>query len=122
MQINVIQDNIAQQATDCIVVNLFEGITAPGGATGALDQALDRAIVNLIKSGDFTGKTGTTALLYTNGKIPAGRVLVVGLGKADKFDLECVRKAAATAYKALAKLKGVKQYATIVHGAGIAGL
>lgn len=122
MQFNVIQGNIAQQATDCIVVNLFEGVTAPGGATGALDQALDGAIVNLINSGDFTGKTGTSALLYTNGKIPAARVLVVGLGKADKFDRKGVRKAAATAYKALAKLKGVKQYATIVHGAGIAGL
>src|SRR5690348_4822480 len=122
MQLNVLQGNIAQQATDCIIVNLFEGVTMPGGATGALNSALDGAIVNLINSGDFTGKTGTTALLYTNGKIPAARVLVVGLGKADKFDLKGVRKAAATAYRALAKLKGVKQYATIVHGAGIAGL
>ena len=108
MQLNVIQGNIAQQATDCIVVNLFEGVTTPGGATGALNQALDGAIVNLINSGDFTGKADTTALLYTNGKISSARVLVVGLGKAEKFDLKEVRKAAATAYKALAKLKGVE--------------
>ena len=53
---------------------------------------------------------------------PAARVLVVGLGKSDKFDLHAARKAAAVAVRALAKVKGVKSFATIVHGAGIAGL
>ncbi|MCX6044798.1 MAG: leucyl aminopeptidase [Chloroflexi bacterium] len=122
MQLTVSQGNIAEQVTDCIVVNLFEGVTEPGGATGALNQVLDGAIQNLIASGDFTGKVGSTAVLYTNGKIPAARVLVVGLGKADKFDFQKARKAAAVAYKAVSKLKGVKQYATIVHGTGIGNL
>ncbi|MEZ4735153.1 MAG: leucyl aminopeptidase [Caldilineaceae bacterium] len=122
LQIDVIQGNIAQQQTDCVVVNLFEGVTAPGGATGAVDQALGGALSNLIASGDFTGKAGTTALLYTNGKLPATRILVVGLGKAEKFDHKGIRKAAATVYGALRKLKGVRSYATIVHGAGIGGL
>ncbi|MEZ4663055.1 MAG: hypothetical protein R2911_36365 [Caldilineaceae bacterium] len=40
MQIHVTQGNIAQHATDCIVVNLFEGVQHPGGATGAVDNAL----------------------------------------------------------------------------------
>ena len=97
MQLNVIEGDIAAQAADALVVNLFEGVTEPGGATGALDQALNGAVRALIAAGDFTGKAGTTALLYTNGKIPAPRVLLVGLGKADKFDLKGVRKAAATA-------------------------
>ncbi len=43
----------------------------PGGATGAVDKALDGAISRLIASGDFTGKAGTTALLYTGGKVAA---------------------------------------------------
>jgi leucyl aminopeptidase len=122
MQLSVVQGDIAQQKTDALVVNLFEGVTAPGGATGAVDRALNGAIRYLIAGGDFTGKAGTTALLYTNGSIPAARVLVVGLGKTEQFDLKAARKAAATAHKALARLKGVKQYATIVHGAGIGGL
>ncbi len=121
-QVTVTQGNIAQQPTDCVVVNLFEGVTTPGGATGAIDQALDGAISNLIASGDFTGKMGTTALLYTNGKLPAARVLVVGLGKAEKFDLRGVCKASASVQQTLRKLKGVNTYATIVHGAGIGGL
>ncbi|MCB0094637.1 MAG: leucyl aminopeptidase [Caldilineaceae bacterium] len=122
MQIHVTSGNIAQQATDCIVVNLFEGVAHPGGATGAVDNALAGAISRLIASGDFSGEANTTALLYTDGKIAAPRVLVVGLGQSDKFDLHGVRKAAAVTVNALAKLKGVKNFATIVHGAGIAGL
>ena len=122
MQIHVTSGNIAQQATDCIVVNLFEGVAHPGGATGAVDNALSGAISRLIASGDFSGEANTTALLYTDGKIAAPRVLVVGLGQSDKFELHGVRKAAAVTVNALAKLKGVKNFATIVHGAGIAGL
>lgn len=122
MEIRVVQGNIAQFESDCIVVNLFEGVAAPGGATGAVDQALGGAISRLIASGDFTGKAESTALLYTDGKIPAPRVLLVGLGKAEKFDIHGVRGASAVAAKTLAKTGGVKSYATIVHGAGIAGL
>lgn len=122
IQVHVTQGNLAQQATDCVVVNLFEGVTTPGGATGAVDQALGGAISTLVASGDFTGKIGTTAVLYANGNLPAKRVLVVGLGKREKFDLKVVRKVGATVQQALRKLQGVNAYATIVHGAGIGGL
>ena len=122
MEIRVVQGDIAQLESDCIVVNLFEGVSAPSGATGAVDQALGGAISRLIASGDFTGKAESAALLYTDGKIPSPRLLVVGLGKAEKFDLHGVRRASAVASKTLAKTGGVKNYATIVPGAGIAGL
>ena len=122
MQLTVVHGNIADQSVDCIIVNLFDGVTAPGGATGAVDKALGGAITNVITSGDFTGKTGSTTLLYTHGKISAARVLLVGLGASDKFDLHGARKAAATAAKTLSKLKGVRSAATIVHGTGIGGL
>jgi leucyl aminopeptidase len=122
MEFSVSQGNIADLAVDCIVVNLFEGVETPGGATGAVDAALGGMITNLIAAGDITGKAGATTLFYTAGKLPASRVLVVGLGKAEKFDAHAARKASANAYKALAKVKGVKHYATIVHGAGIGGL
>lgn len=122
MKLSILQGDITAQQTDCLVVNLFEGVTAPGGASGAVDAAMGGAISRLIAGGDFTGKSGTTCLLYSDEKLAAPRVLIVGLGAADKFDLHAARKAAAAATKTLTKLGGVKHAATIVHGAGIAGL
>ncbi len=122
LQIDVVRGNIAQQAADCIVANLSEGVTEPTGATGALDRLLDGAIRALIASGDFTGKKNSTAVLYTQGKISAPRVLLVGLGEPAKLDLHGVRAAAAAAAKAVAGLKGVKSFATVVHGGGAGGL
>ncbi len=92
IDVQTVQGDIAQQTTDCLVVNLFEGVTAPGGATGAVDSALGGAISDLIRTGDFTGAAGTTALLYTGGRLPAARVLIVGLGAANGFDSQGVRR------------------------------
>ncbi len=41
MKIRAERGDIVQQKVDAIIVNLFEGVTSPGGATGAVDQALD---------------------------------------------------------------------------------
>ena len=121
MDIQLKQGNITDEAADLVIVNLFQGVTRPGGATGAVDRALGGAISDVIAAGDFTGKSGETLVLYSRGAIPAGRVLVVGLGDAAKFDLRAARNAAATAARKARDL-GVKTVATIVHGAGIGGL
>jgi leucyl aminopeptidase len=121
MEVQIIQGSIQEQTTDTIIVNLFEGVTVPSGATGAVDKALNGAISELIANGDISGKAGEVGVLYPRGLIAAKRVLIVGLGKQDKFDLEGVRQAAATAVTRARDLNA-QAVATIVHGAGIAGL
>ncbi len=121
VDIVVKQGNIAQEPAELIVVNLFQGVTLPGGATGAVNGALGGMIRDVLGTGDFTGKAGETIVLYTRGAIPAPRVLIVGLGDAARFDLQGVRNASATAARKAREL-GVKHFATIVHGAGIGGL
>lgn len=121
MKINVQQGSIQTTTADAVIVNLFEGVTQPGGATGVIDGALNGAISALIADGDLTGKSGEVVTLYPQGAIPARRVIVVGLGKADEFDLEAVREASAVAIKQAQKA-GASTVATIVHGAGIGGL
>ena len=121
MQINVVHGNIAQRDDPAVVVNLFEGVSHPGGATGALDRALDGAITDLIAEGDVTGKKGELTLIYSLGRIPSRRVVVVGLGKSDSFDPGAAREVHADVARFL-RSKGVASYATILHGAGIAGL
>jgi leucyl aminopeptidase len=121
MEIKVKTGQIQQEDAELIVVNLFDGVTEPGGATGATDKALGGRISHLIADGDFRGKAQETALLYTDGAIPARRVLVVGLGKEEKFNLEAIRVAAATAAKRVRDLR-VKSFSTVVHGGGRGGI
>lgn len=121
MEIKVKQDSIQACEADTIIVNLFEGVATPGGATGAVDAALGGAIGELIASGDFRGKEGEVAVLYPRGAIRARRVVVAGLGRSDKFDLEQVRRAAGEAIKK-ARALNAEHVATIVHGAGIGRL
>ena len=121
MNISVMAGDITQSEVDAAIVNLFQGVTSPAGATGAVDKALDGAISSLIEDGELTGKKNELVLIHTLGKIKPKRVLVVGLGRQDKFDQETVRQAMAVGGRYL-KGKGVRKVATIVHGAGIGGL
>lgn len=121
MELHVQQGDLTQTACDVLVVNLFEGVVQPGGATGAVDTALGGWIRELMTAQQFTGKLNTTLDLPTFGKIPARYVVVVGLGKADEFTPERVRQAAGTAIKKAKELKAVT-VATLLHGAGIGGL
>ena len=121
MEINVVSGDIAVQQVDAIVVNLFEGVTQPGAAQGAVDRALGGALTQLIADGDIKGKSGELTLIHTLGKIASKRVVVAGLGKADAFDTNRVRTVGAEAARFLRR-HGCERAATIVHGAGIGGI
>ncbi len=121
MQFQVKQGFVQQEATDLLVVNLFEGETTPGGALKAVDEALNGLISQIIAAGDLKGKLGETHLLYGGGALPARRVLITGLGKQANFGVPQARKAAAAAAKRARELS-VTRFSTVVHGAGQGGL
>src|SRR3954469_24817978 len=121
MQIKVQSGDIASVQADAIVVNLFEGVTAPGGGTGAVDQAMGGALTQLIAAGDLRGKLGETTLVHTLGRLPASRVVVLGLGKSDDFTVDKVRSLSGDLVRYLRRNR-LKNVAVICHGAGIAGL
>jgi len=121
MKVRVEQGDISAFQAGAIIVNLFEGITSPGGGTGAVDAALDGAIASVIADGECRGKDGELTLIRTLGKIAAPRVIVAGLGKSEKFTLDKVRSVSAGAARYARRLR-CKTVATITHGAGIAGL
>jgi len=121
VQVLVQQGDITSITADTIVVNLFEGVTNPVGATGAVDAALDGAIRRLIDLGDLRGKAGESATLYGGAAVAAPRVLVAGLGKNADFDYDAIRNLAANVIRGLRK-PGIRTVATIAHGAGVGGL
>ncbi len=121
MEIRVQHGNITQVQADAVIVNLFEGVTHPGGATGAVDSALGGLVSRVIAAGEFKGRLHETVVLHVAEGLAFRKVVVVGLGQPSEFDAERVRQVSAAAAQAAAK-GNVKTIATIVHGAGIGGL
>ena len=121
MEIKVIVGDIAQIETDAIVVNLFESVEQPGGATAAVDKALEGVISLLISRGEIKGKFGEVSIVHTFGKLPARIVAITGLGKRQDFNVDRVRGVTGEFCRALRKLNCHK-IATILHGAGIGGI
>jgi leucyl aminopeptidase len=69
----------------------------PGGDAAALGDRLGIDVAEELRAIRFEAERGTVARVPTRGGIPAGILLVVGLGKAEDVDLESVRKGAGAA-------------------------
>ena len=119
MNITVRHGEVQKAREEAIVVNLFEETTRLGGATAAVDKATGGQIRRLLDTGDFAGTLGQTIVLYPDDrrKMATQRILLVGLGPKDDFDVESARRASAAAARRLQTL-GVSSAATIVHGTG----
>ena len=113
MNVQVTPGTLQESDADAIIVGLFQA-SQPKGPTQAVDQALTGAISDLIEGGDLSGKSGQVAVLYPRGAIPARRVIVVGLGERDDFDLEEARRAAAQAIQKARDLKA-RRVASALH-------
>ncbi len=121
MKTELVVGDIGKHRADMLVVNLFEGVKSPGGATGAVDKAIGGAISAAIRDGDFRGKWGETLFLRPGKGVAAPRVLVVGLGKREKFTLDHVRQSTLPVMQ-MAKKKKLSTVASVLHGAGAGGL
>src|SRR5579864_6892998 len=64
------------------------------------DGFLEKAVAELVSSGEVTGKAFETVLLHRPQGLKAKRLLVVGAGKAKSFTHAEVRKAAGSAIRA----------------------
>lgn len=115
------QGSITEVSTPLLAVNLFQGEQTPGGATAAVDRALDGLITGLISEGEIKGKLGEITIIHTQGKIPAQRVAVVGMGPREKLELDVVRRASGSLRKRAGEL-GAVEYHTILFGTGAGGL
>jgi len=121
VKITVEVGDIARWEDEVVVVNLFEGVDHPGGATGAVDAALGHQITAMIATGDISGAFKEVTVFPTFDKINANRVMVVGLGKRQDFTLDRVRQVSACA-ATKARDMGLRTFSTIVHGAGVGDL
>lgn len=96
MNIQLSNSSALELKTDLLVFGHYKSTTKPEGLLAELDSLLDGAILDLIQQGDITGKLSESTILHTFGKIPAKRLLVVGLGEEERFDQDKLREAAGT--------------------------
>ena len=115
MKINVITADPLKHSTPALVIGCWED--ANDGLFTACDAALAGCLGRLAANREFSGKVNTTCLLHTLGKLPAERLLLVGLGKQAELDDERLRQAAGNAVQALRSAR-VASFATALHLAG----
>src|SRR5438270_5076817 len=135
MDTRLIAANPAEVETECLVVFALDHATKDAGKDPAKsnqtgkeapkpeprlaikDAGLEKAVAELVSSGEVTGKAFETVLLHRPQGLKAKRLLIVGAGKAKSFTHAEVRKAAGSAIRAL-KPKGIKSCALLVPDLG----
>ena len=93
--INVTQNRGETTSAGLVAIGVYEdkSLTDLGQA---LDEAGDNVLSKAMDLGDVKGKSGETNMFYINGQ----RILLIGLGKKDKFNASGVRLAAGKASRA----------------------
>lgn len=121
MKFEVKAGDISKYKCDAIVVNIFEGMEKPAGATAAVDSELNGAISAMLKRGEIKGKAGEVSIIHTLGELRADLVAVVGLGKKEEFNELKLRNLMGDVARELRK-HNCLEVATILHGGGDGGL
>ncbi|MBV8636539.1 MAG: leucyl aminopeptidase [Candidatus Eremiobacteraeota bacterium] len=103
MQVRIAHDAPATVRTGALVVPVFSGAELSGPAK-AVDAALNGAIADVLSSGEMKGKLAEVAYVHAKDQ-PFHRVLVVGLGEADKFEPYMLARYAGTAVRYLGRRK-----------------
>jgi leucyl aminopeptidase len=100
MRIEFVAADAAPAAGAAIAVLAHEG-GALSVEAQALDTASGGALTRAIAAGRFTGAKGQSLEVLAPQGLDAGRVLVVGAGKAGELDAQGIENAAASAYRAV---------------------
>ena len=98
--VNLSNDQWNDTSADLIAVGVYEDKSLTPIAQD-IDDSTDRVFSNAIKIGDIKGKNGESHLFYVNDK----RILLLGLGKKEKFDSNTARLAAGMASRSAIKKK-----------------
>ena len=108
MQVRIAQDAPVVVRTGALVVPVFTGGKLTGSAT-LVDTALKGALADVLASSEIKGKLAEVALVHAKDQ-PFKRVLLVGLGDADKFEPFMLARYAGAAVRYLGR-RGISDIA-----------
>ena len=109
MKITLSSSAVSQFETECLVVPVFDESENkdPKPALRTSDGAIATLTKNLFEGRDVTGKAFEQTWLFSPAGLKAKRVLLLGAGKAKKFNTHELRKLAGAAVRAM-KPKQIK--------------
>ena len=104
MKIKLNQTNSpASDTQDCLILPVFcnDKSAAPGEAARLIDEASKKQLSAILEKGDFKGALEKTLLLYDIKNCSASRILLMGCGEQDSFDMAALNKACQAACSVL---------------------
>jgi leucyl aminopeptidase len=115
MKIDLTSAAPLKHPTPALVIGCFED--SRDDLFNRCDAALGGCLLRLADSREFTGAANSSRLIHTLGRLPAERLLLVGLGKRKGFDEGRLRSAAGSAVQALQGAR-VASFSSALHLAG----
>ncbi len=103
MKIEVVASSPQSVETSCLILGLWQSEPLDGVAA-AIDAKMDGLISQFIADG-FKAAGGEVRMVYRAPEVTAERVILVGLGKREKFNATQLRKSAARAARAARGIK-----------------
>jgi leucyl aminopeptidase len=99
MKLSAQQSTLRQMKSDAVAVFTAEDKKIFSRQTNELKKVLKSQIEQLLDLEDFSGKANQIVVTYTDQKIAAPRIFLVGLGETKNLTLEKFRRASANAAK-----------------------
>jgi leucyl aminopeptidase len=123
MRVEAKQARVDTETTDALALLICEGEGLPKEDGVILDRALGGTLRELLQSKEFDGKAGEVVVFHTHRKIPAKRLILVGLGKKHELGLDQIRQAMGHAVKRVRHAKcgafTVALPSVVPHGASL---
>uniref|UniRef100_A0A831UJI9 Probable cytosol aminopeptidase n=1 Tax=Geobacter metallireducens TaxID=28232 RepID=A0A831UJI9_GEOME len=114
MNVRIVLHDALTYPCPLLVVGCCEDSPDEDPLLASCDTLLGGGLAAIRASREFTGKLNRTKLVHTLGRLPAERLLLVGLGKRAELTAERVRQAAGSAVKAV-RVAGLPRFATVLH-------
>ena len=105
MQVTAQVEQADTASAEVLVLTHCEGEALAKQGAAPLDRALGGALSKLVQSKEFEGKANEVLLYHTQDKVPAKRLVLVGLGKKNEVTLETIRQAMGSAAKRVRQAK-----------------
>jgi len=108
VQVKVEKARIDQKQTSLLVIGVFEG-DQDFPHSKDLDSSVSSSIREMLANKEFRGTFGSSIVVYTLGKGPIKKIMLLGLGKREKFTDESARISAGKAARKAQEI-GIKEF------------